>query len=214
LSASSPEPRNHQLRLKNSQSDTLLQLLGFGNTLEADVYQSHGGVQPIWMEQEIASYHDPRERRVKAFLLRHSINQKVQQWVAEYPIRHGLVRRIVAISDMVKEHMARHYGLPEDVFQVITGDGSSVGYRFVTNELVRKVCFTGSNAAGRTIMAGCADQVKRVTLELGGKSPTIIADDYDLKEAAARILYTKFINAGQTCVAPDYLFARDVQCKR
>ena len=107
---------SHRRHVKATRLDVML---GFGNTLEADVYQSHGGVQPVWMEREIASYHDPRERRLKAFLLKHSINQKVQQWVAEYPIRRGKYGRIVAISDMIKEHMARHYGLSEGVFQVV-----------------------------------------------------------------------------------------------
>jgi acyl-CoA reductase-like NAD-dependent aldehyde dehydrogenase len=92
-------------------------------------------------------------------------------------------------------------GLPEGVFQVLPGDGATVGYRFVTNELVRKVCFTGSNAAGRKIMSGCADQVKRVTLELGGKSANIIFADADLEKAAASAPYAVFDNAGQDCCA-------------
>jgi coniferyl-aldehyde dehydrogenase len=66
--------------------------------------------------------------------------------------------------------------------------------------------FTGSADTGRTVMHSAADNLCPVTLELGGKSPAIIADDYDLQEAIARLSYTKFINAGQTCVAPDYLF--------
>ncbi len=65
--------------------------------------------------------------------------------------------------------------------------------------------FTGSADAGRSVMHSAAENLCPVTLELGGKSPAIIADDYDVQEAAARILYTKFINAGQTCVAPDYV---------
>jgi acyl-CoA reductase-like NAD-dependent aldehyde dehydrogenase len=92
-------------------------------------------------------------------------------------------------------------GLPEGVFQALPGDGATVGYRFVTHEKVRKVCFTGSNAAGRKIMAGCADQVKRVTLELGGKSANIVFADADLERAAASAPYAVFDNAGQDCCA-------------
>ncbi len=66
--------------------------------------------------------------------------------------------------------------------------------------------YTGSAESGRNVMHAAADNLCPVTLELGGKSPTIICDDYDLREAASRILYGKFVNAGQTCVAPDYLF--------
>ncbi len=92
-------------------------------------------------------------------------------------------------------------GLPEDVFQVLPGDGSIVGWRFVTHPLVRKVCFTGSTDMGKRIMAGCADQVKRVTLELGGKSANIIFADSDLERAAAAAPGAVFDNAGQDCCA-------------
>ena len=76
-------------------------------------------------------------------------------------------------------------GLPEGVFQVLPGDGGVVGWRFVTHEAVRKVCFTGSSDMGKKVMAGCAEQVKRVTLELGGKSANVIFADADLERAAA-----------------------------
>lgn len=66
--------------------------------------------------------------------------------------------------------------------------------------------FTGSADAGRTVMRSAAENLTPVTLELGGKSPTIVCDDFDVEEAASRILYAKFVNAGQTCLAPDYCF--------
>ncbi len=66
--------------------------------------------------------------------------------------------------------------------------------------------FTGSPTVGKTIMATAAKNLTPVTLELGGKSPTILAEDFDLKTAVERIMYAKFMNSGQTCVAPDYLF--------
>ena len=92
-------------------------------------------------------------------------------------------------------------GLPEDVLQVLPGDGSVVGWRFVTHPLVRKVCFTGSTDMGKRIMAGCAEQVKRVTLELGGKSANIIFADSDVERAAAAAPAAVFDNAGQDCCA-------------
>ena len=110
--------------------------------------------------------------------------------------------------------LALEAGVPEDVFQVLTGDGSSVGYRFVTHEAVRKVCFTGSNAAGRKIMAGCADQVKRVTLELGGKSANIVFADADLEKAAATAPYAVFDNAGQDCCARSRILVEDTAYDR
>lgn len=66
--------------------------------------------------------------------------------------------------------------------------------------------FTGSAETGKTVMRTAADNLTSVTLELGGKSPTIIHHDFDVKLAAERILFFKFFNAGQTCIAPDYLF--------
>ena len=97
--------------------------------------------------------------------------------------------------------LALEAGLPEGVLQVVIGDGTVVGERFVTHPAVRKVCFTGSNAVGRTIMRGCADQIKRVTLELGGKSANIVFADADLAKAAAAAPYAVFDNAGQDCCA-------------
>ena len=97
--------------------------------------------------------------------------------------------------------LALEAGLPEGVFTVIPGQGSVVGDRFVTHPLVRKVCFTGSTTVGKQIMAGAADQVKRVTLELGGKSANIIFDDADLAAAAASAPGSVFDNAGQDCCA-------------
>ncbi|WP_211275323.1 aldehyde dehydrogenase family protein [Actinoplanes rectilineatus] len=97
--------------------------------------------------------------------------------------------------------LALEAGLPENVFQVLPGKGSVVGQRFVTHPAVRKVCFTGSTTVGKSIMAGCADQVKRVTLELGGKSANIVFADADLSAAAAAAPGAVFDNAGQDCCA-------------
>jgi acyl-CoA reductase-like NAD-dependent aldehyde dehydrogenase len=116
---------------------------------------------------------------------------------------------LTPLTAMRLAELALEAGIPENVFQVVTGDGSSVGYRFVTNDLVRKVCFTGSNAAGRKIMSGCADQVKRVTLELGGKSANIIFADADLEKAAASAPYAVFDNAGQDCCARSRILVED-----
>jgi acyl-CoA reductase-like NAD-dependent aldehyde dehydrogenase len=97
--------------------------------------------------------------------------------------------------------LARDAGIPDGVLQVVPGRGSVVGQRFVTHPAVRKVVFTGSTAVGRQIMAGCAEQVKRVTLELGGKNANIVFGDADLERAAATAPYAVFDNAGQDCCA-------------
>jgi acyl-CoA reductase-like NAD-dependent aldehyde dehydrogenase len=92
-------------------------------------------------------------------------------------------------------------GLPEGVFQVLAGQGSVVGRRLVEHPDVRKIVFTGSTATGREVMAGCAASVKRVTLELGGKSANIVFDDARLELAAATAPQAVFDNAGQDCCA-------------
>ena len=81
--------------------------------------------------------------------------------------------------------LALEAGIPPGVFTVVPGKGSVVGNRFVTHPDVHKVVFTGSTEVGKQIMAGCAEQVKHVTLELGGKSANIVFADADVAAAAA-----------------------------
>jgi acyl-CoA reductase-like NAD-dependent aldehyde dehydrogenase len=97
--------------------------------------------------------------------------------------------------------LALDAGLPEGVFTVLAGKGSVVGERFIAHPAVRKLVFTGSTDIGKHVMAGCAEQVKRVTLELGGKSANIVFADADLEQAAAAAPYAVFDNAGQDCCA-------------
>ncbi len=104
--------------------------------------------------------------------------------------------------------LALESGLPEGLFQVLAGRGSVVGDRFVTNPAVRKLVFTGSTEVGKRIMAGCAEQVKRVTLELGGKSANIVFADADIEQAAATAPYSVFDNAGQDCCARSRLLVQ------
>jgi acyl-CoA reductase-like NAD-dependent aldehyde dehydrogenase len=92
-------------------------------------------------------------------------------------------------------------GLPEGVFQVLPGKGSVVGQRLVDHPAVGKIVFTGSTEVGQQIMTGCAKQIKRLTLELGGKSANIVFADADIEKAAATAPYAVFDNAGQDCCA-------------
>ncbi len=105
--------------------------------------------------------------------------------------------------------IALEAGIPEGVFNVIVGKGSVVGNRFVTNPTVRKISFTGSTAVGKSIMAGCADQVKRITLELGGKSANVIFADSDVDLAAAAAPGAVFDNSGQDCCARSRILVQE-----
>ena len=97
--------------------------------------------------------------------------------------------------------LALEAGLPEGVFQVLPGKGSVVGQRLVEHPGVRKIVFTGSTEVGQQLMAGCARQVKRVTLELGGKSPNIFFGDADFEAAIDGALFGVFVNQGEVCSA-------------
>jgi len=95
----------------------------------------------------------------------------------------------------------------EQTLAIIPGVSGSVFSSMPFDHLI----FTGSADTGRQVMKAAADNLTPVTLELGGKSPVIVAEDYNLKTAASRILQMKTVNAGQTCVAPDYLFIHESQ---
>jgi acyl-CoA reductase-like NAD-dependent aldehyde dehydrogenase len=108
---------------------------------------------------------------------------------------------ITPLTAMRLGDLALEAGIPAGVLNVVVGTGPEVGWRFVEHPTVRKVAFTGSTAVGKRIMAGCADQVKRVTLELGGKSANIVFADADIEAAAAAAPGAVFDNSGQDCCA-------------
>jgi betaine-aldehyde dehydrogenase len=102
-------------------------------------------------------------------------------------------------------------GIPAGVVNVITGPGAEIGEALVKSPLVDKVAFTGETETGRRIMALAAGTIKKVTLELGGKSPNIVFPDADLNEAVNGSLFAIFANAGQRCTARTRLFLhRDI----
>jgi acyl-CoA reductase-like NAD-dependent aldehyde dehydrogenase len=105
------------------------------------------------------------------------------------------------LSSIKIGELALEAGLPEGLFQVIPGKGSVVGDRFLTQPKVGKIVFTGSTEVGKQVMRKAADQVKRVTLELGGKSANIVFADADVDKAAAAAPSSVFENAGQDCCA-------------
>jgi succinate-semialdehyde dehydrogenase/glutarate-semialdehyde dehydrogenase len=97
-------------------------------------------------------------------------------------------------------------GIPAGVFNVVPGAGPVAGAALVAHPLVRKIAFTGSTAVGKQTMASAAEDLKRVTLELGGSDPMIICDDADLDRAASAASVGRFFNCGQACLATKRLF--------
>lgn len=117
---------------------------------------------------------------------------------------NAMVLKPAEITPLTSQRLAElalEAGLPEGVLQVVVGTGSDAGWRLVEHPDVRKIAFTGSTAVGMRIMAGCAAQMKRVTLELGGKSANIVFADADLDAAAAAAPGAVFDNSGQDCCA-------------
>ncbi|MDQ2672305.1 MAG: aldehyde dehydrogenase family protein [Actinomycetota bacterium] len=108
---------------------------------------------------------------------------------------------LTPLSALAFERIALEAGIPEGVVNVVVGPGSKVGKRLVEHPDVAKVAFTGSTEVGKGIMAGAAGTIKRVTLELGGKSANVIFADADLERAAASAPIAVFGNAGQDCCA-------------
>lgn len=105
--------------------------------------------------------------------------------------------------------LAEQAGIPAGVFNVIVGvDGPSIGRELCGNEKVRKISFTGSTEVGRILMRQCADQIKKVSLELGGNAPFIVFDDADLDAAVEGAIASKYRNAGQTCVCANRLYVQ------
>jgi acyl-CoA reductase-like NAD-dependent aldehyde dehydrogenase len=108
---------------------------------------------------------------------------------------------LTPLSALLFAEIALEAGLPEGVLNIVVGPGSICGRRLVEHPDVAKIAFTGSTEVGRSIAAGAADTIKRVTLELGGKSPNLVFADADLEAAAASAPGAVFGNAGQDCCA-------------
>jgi betaine-aldehyde dehydrogenase len=108
---------------------------------------------------------------------------------------------LTPLSALRLAELALEAGIPEGVINVLVGKGRVVGQRLVEHPDVAKIGFTGSTEVGRGVMKGAADTIKRVTLELGGKSANVVFADADLERAAAVAPYAVFDNSGQDCCA-------------
>jgi len=112
-------------------------------------------------------------------------------------------------SALALAELAERAGIPKGVFSVVTGSAGEVGGELTSNPIVRKLTFTGSTEIGRQLMAECAKDIKKVSLELGGNAPFIVFDDADLDAAVEGALISKYRNNGQTCVCANRLYIQD-----
>jgi acyl-CoA reductase-like NAD-dependent aldehyde dehydrogenase len=108
---------------------------------------------------------------------------------------------LTPLSALRLAELALDAGIPAGVLNVVTGKGSVIGQRLIEHSDVAKIGFTGSTEVGQQVMRGAAGTIKRVTLELGGKSANVVFADADLERAAAAAPYAVFDNAGQDCCA-------------
>ena len=116
------------------------------------------------------------------------------------------------LTALALARLAEEAGVPPGVLQVVTGDAEDaplIGGELTSNPAVRKLSFTGSTEVGKLLMAQCAGQVKKVSLELGGNAPFIVFDDADLDAAVEGALLCKFRNSGQTCVSANRILVQD-----
>jgi succinate-semialdehyde dehydrogenase / glutarate-semialdehyde dehydrogenase len=116
------------------------------------------------------------------------------------------------LSTLAIARLGLEAGLPEGVFEIVTGsaeDAPTIGGELTGNPIVRKLGFTGSTEVGKLLMAQCANQVKKVSLELGGNAPFIVFDDADLDAAIAGALMCKFRNSGQTCISANRILVQE-----
>ncbi|MDR2688276.1 MAG: NAD-dependent succinate-semialdehyde dehydrogenase [Azoarcus sp.] len=112
-------------------------------------------------------------------------------------------------SALALAELAHRAGIPAGVFNVVLGEPSAIGKVFAAHPAVRKLSFTGSIRIGRLLLAQAAEQVQKVTLELGGNAPFIVFDDADLDAAVDDAIIAKFRNAGQVCVAVNRIFVHE-----
>lgn len=105
--------------------------------------------------------------------------------------------------------LATRAGIPKGVINIVTGNTAQIGAELTGNPIVRKLTFTGSTPVGKTLMAECAQTVKRTSMELGGNAPFIVFDDADIDAAVAGAMASKFRNAGQTCVCTNRILVQE-----
>jgi succinate-semialdehyde dehydrogenase / glutarate-semialdehyde dehydrogenase len=116
------------------------------------------------------------------------------------------------LSGLAIAKLGSEAGLPDGVLNLVTGDAADapeIGRELTSNPLVRKLGFTGSTEIGKLLMAQCAKQIKKVSLELGGNAPFLVFDDADLDAAVDGAIICKYRNSGQTCISANRILVQD-----
>ena len=118
--------------------------------------------------------------------------------------------QLTPLSSLALAQLASEVGIPDGVINILpTTDSKTVGEILATSKQVRKLSFTGSTGVGKILMKQCAENIKKISLELGGNAPFIVFDDADLDEAAEQLMACKFRNGGQTCISANRVLVQD-----
>ena len=118
--------------------------------------------------------------------------------------------QLTPLSSLAQAQLASEVGIPDGVINILpTSDSKTVGEILATSKQVRKLSFTGSTGVGKILMKQCAENVKKISLELGGNAPFIVFDDADLDAAAEQLMACKFRNGGQTCISANRVLVQD-----
>lgn len=112
-------------------------------------------------------------------------------------------------SALALAYLAKQAGIPDGVLNVVVGDAQKIGAEFCENKIVRKISFTGSTRVGKLLYQQCSQDLKRLSLELGGSAPFIVFEDADLEKAIAGLIHGKFRNGGQACTCVNRIFIHE-----
>jgi succinate-semialdehyde dehydrogenase/glutarate-semialdehyde dehydrogenase len=113
---------------------------------------------------------------------------------------------LTPFSALALAELAKQAGFPDGVFNIVTGDAQKIGEEFCQNPKIRKLSFTGSTRVGKLLFAQCANDLKKISLELGGNAPFIVFADANLDAAVDGLIHAKFRNAGQACTCVNRIF--------
>lgn len=135
-----------------------------------------------------------------------------RKWAAALAAGCAVVGRPSELTPMTAMALANllvDAGIQPGVFNLVNGEPDAIGRAFLRSAFVNKVSFTGSQRVGRILMAGAADRLKRLALELGGSAPVIVFPDVDIEDAARQCVRGKFRNSGQVCISPSRFFVHE-----
>eukprot|EP00934_Nitzschia_sp_Nitz4_P008052 Nitzschia sp. Nitz4//scaffold444_size6782//3273//4754//NITZ4_009169-RA/size6782-processed-gene-0.7-mRNA-1//-1//CDS//3329552046//8042//frame0 len=208
-----------QLLREQTQAIAELETADTARPIRETIYEAPGAADTLqWfagLAGSVTGQHVPFSQHTFGMTIREPLGVTVGIGAWNYPLQSAIWKSAPALAfgntmifkpsewtpqtALALEEIYRQVGMPEGVFQVVLGDGPAVGPTLVQDERVAKVSFTGSVPTGRKLYASAAETFKKVTLEMGGKSPLIIFDDANLDSAVTAAMAANWYSSGQVC---------------